>query len=60
VASYPRCSITSWKEPLQSCLPSIDKVLATDHMVYPMGAWEPLLSPLGLSDFGFYRGDFAQ
>jgi hypothetical protein len=53
VASYPRCSITSRKEPLQSCLPSRDKVLTVDYVVYPMEAWEPLLSHLGLRYFEF-------
>jgi hypothetical protein len=51
VASYPRCSIASKKEPVQSCLPSRDLVSSIDSLVYPMGAWDPLLPPLGTSDF---------
>jgi hypothetical protein len=35
---------------VQSCLPSRDLVSAIDPLVYPMGAWEPLLPPLGTSD----------
>jgi hypothetical protein len=34
---------------MQSCLPSRDLVSAIDPLVYPMGAWEPLLPPLGPS-----------
>jgi hypothetical protein len=50
VASYPRCSIASEQEPMQSCLPSQDSVSTIDSLVYPMGAWEPLLPLLGPSD----------
>jgi hypothetical protein len=50
VASYPRCSIASEKEPVQSCFPSRDLVSTIDPLVYPMGAWEPFLPPLGPSD----------
>jgi hypothetical protein len=50
VASYPRCSISSEREPLQSCFPSRDLVLVIDPLVYPMGAWEPFFPPLGPSD----------
>jgi hypothetical protein len=38
VASYPRCSIASEQEPVQSCLPSRDLVSTIDSLVYPMGA----------------------
>jgi hypothetical protein len=51
VASYPRCSISSEQEPVQSCFPSRDLVSTIDSLVYPMGAWKPLLPPLGTSDF---------
>jgi hypothetical protein len=50
VASYPQCSIASEKELVQSCFPSRDLVSTIDPVFYPMGAWEPLLPPLGLSD----------
>jgi hypothetical protein len=50
VSSYPRCSISSKKEPVKSCFPSRDLVSTIDPLVYPMGAWEPLLPPLGPSD----------
>jgi hypothetical protein len=50
VASYPQCSIASEKEPVQSCFPSRDLVSTIDQLVYPMGAWEPLLPPLGPGD----------
>jgi hypothetical protein len=50
VASYLRCSIASEQEPMQSCFPSRYLVLAIDSLVYPMGAWEPSLPPLGPSD----------
>jgi hypothetical protein len=50
VASYPRCSIASEKEPIKSCFPSRDLVSIIDPLVYPMGAWEPLFPPLGPSD----------
>jgi hypothetical protein len=50
VASYPRCSIASEKEHVQSCFPSRDLVLVINPLVYPMGEWEPLLPPLGPSD----------
>jgi hypothetical protein len=53
VASYPRCSIASEKDPLQSCFPSRDKVSTIDQVLYPMGACEPLLSPFGLSNLVF-------
>jgi hypothetical protein len=49
VASYPRCSIASEKEPMQSCFPSRYLVSTIDSLVYPMGAWEPLFPPLGPS-----------
>jgi hypothetical protein len=48
--SYPRCSIDSKKKLVQSCLPSRDLVSTIDSLVYPMGAWEPLLPPLGPID----------
>jgi hypothetical protein len=35
---------------VQSCLPSQDLVSTIDPLVYPMGAWEPLLPSLGPSD----------
>jgi hypothetical protein len=35
---------------MQSCFPSRYLVSAIDPLVYPMGAWEPLLPPLGPSD----------
>jgi hypothetical protein len=50
VASYPQCSIASDHEPMKSCLPSRDLVSTIDPLVYPMGAWEPFLLPLGPSD----------
>jgi hypothetical protein len=34
---------------MQSCFPSRDMVSIIDQFCYPMGAWEPLLPPLGLS-----------
>jgi hypothetical protein len=53
VASYPRCSIASEKEPMKSCFPSRDLVSTIDPLVYPMGAWEPLFPPLGPSDLEY-------
>jgi hypothetical protein len=50
VASYPRCSIFSEQEPVQSCFPSRDLVLAIDPLVYLMGEGDTLLPPLGPSD----------
>jgi hypothetical protein len=35
---------------MQSCFPSRDLISAIDPLVYPMGAWEALLPPLGPSD----------
>jgi hypothetical protein len=49
VASYPRCSISYEQEPVQSCFPSRDLESTIDPLVYPMGAWEPFLPPLGPS-----------
>jgi hypothetical protein len=49
VASYPRCSIASEKELMQSCFPSRDLESTIDPLVYPMGAWDPLIPPLGPS-----------
>ena len=49
VASYPRCSISSEQEPVQSFLPSRDLIAAIDPLVYLMGEWEPLLPPLSPS-----------
>jgi hypothetical protein len=49
MASYPRCSISSEQEPVQSCFPSRDLESTIDPLVHPMGAWEPLLPPLGPS-----------
>ena len=58
VASYPQCSISSEKEPMNSCYPSQDLVSTIDPLVYPMGAWEPLLPPLGPSGLEFpYESD---
>ena len=34
---------------MQSCFPSRDLESTIDPLVYPMGAWEPLLPPLGPS-----------
>jgi hypothetical protein len=34
---------------VQSCFPSRDLESTIDPLVYPMGAWEPLLPPLGPS-----------
>jgi hypothetical protein len=51
LSSMFNCS--SEKEPVQSCFPSRDMVSTIDHFFYPMGAWEPLLPPLGLSDLEF-------
>jgi hypothetical protein len=53
VASYPRCSISPEKDPLQLCSPSRDKVSTIDQVFYLMGAWEPLLPPIGLSNLVF-------
>jgi hypothetical protein len=47
VAYYPRCSIASEQEPMQSSFPSQDLVSAINSLVYQMGAWEPLLPSLG-------------
>jgi hypothetical protein len=49
VASYPRCSIASEQEPVQSYFPSQDLESTIDPLVYPMVAWEPFLPPLGPS-----------
>jgi hypothetical protein len=49
VASYPQCSIAYEKEPVQSCFRSRDLESSIDPLVYPMGAWEPLIPPLGPS-----------
>jgi hypothetical protein len=49
VASYPRCLIASKQEPVQSCFPSRGLESAIDPLVYPMGAWDPLIPPLGPS-----------
>jgi hypothetical protein len=53
VASYPRCSIASEQEPVQSCFPYRDSVSAIDPLVYPIGAWEPSLPPLGPSELEY-------
>ena len=53
VVSYPRCSIASEKETVQSCFPSQDFILAIDPLVYLMGAWESLLPSLGPSGFEY-------
>jgi hypothetical protein len=53
VASYPRCSIASEQEPVQSCFLYRDMVSIIHHSFYPMGAWEPLHPPLGPSDLDF-------
>jgi hypothetical protein len=45
VASYPRCSIASKKEPVKSCWPSQDLVPTIDPLVYPMGGMGALVSP---------------
>jgi hypothetical protein len=50
VVSYPRCSIVSEKEPVRSCFPSRYLVPTIDPLVYAVGAWEPLLPPLGPSN----------
>jgi hypothetical protein len=50
VASYPWCSIASEQESMHSCFPSRDMVSIIDPLVYTMGAWDPLLPPLGPSD----------
>jgi hypothetical protein len=47
VASYPRCSISYEKEPVQSFFLSRDLKSTIDPLVFPMGAWERLLPPLG-------------
>jgi hypothetical protein len=49
VASYPRCSISYEKESVKSCFPSRDLESKIYPLVYPMGAWEPLLPPIGPS-----------
>jgi hypothetical protein len=52
VASYPRCSIVSEQEPVQSCFPSRDLESKIDPLVYPMGHGSPcfpLLVQVGLS-----------
>jgi hypothetical protein len=38
---------------VQSCFPSRDMVLEIDQCFYPMGAWDPFLPPLDLSDLDF-------
>jgi hypothetical protein len=38
---------------VQSCFPSRDLESTIDPLVYPMGAWEPLLPPLGPSDLEY-------
>jgi hypothetical protein len=53
VESYPRCSIVHENELFHSCFPSQDLVSTIDPLVYPMGEWEPLLPPFGLSDLEF-------
>jgi hypothetical protein len=53
VASYPWCSISPEKELVHSCFPSRELVSTIDPLVYPMGACEPFLPPLGLSDLEF-------
>jgi hypothetical protein len=50
VASYLGCSIALEKELLHSCFPSLDLVSKIYPLVYPVGAWEPLLPPPGPSD----------
>jgi hypothetical protein len=53
VASYPQCSISPEHKLVYSYFPSQDLVLEIDPLVYPMGAWEPLLPPLGPSNLEF-------
>jgi hypothetical protein len=50
VVSYPRCSIVYEKGYLHTCFPSQEKVSIIDYVIYPMGAHEPFLSPIGLSN----------
>jgi hypothetical protein len=49
VVSYPRFSISSEQEPVQSCFPYRDLESIIDPLVHPMGEWEPLIPPLGPS-----------
>jgi hypothetical protein len=53
VLSCPQCSISLEKVLVHSCFPSQDLVSEIDPLVYPIGAWEPLLPPLGPSDIEF-------
>jgi hypothetical protein len=38
---------------MKSCFPSRDIVSTINQSFYPMGAWEPLLPPLGSSGLEF-------
>jgi hypothetical protein len=53
VASYPRCSVSYEQEPVQLCFPSRDLESTIDPLVYPMGAREPSLPPLGPSELEY-------
>jgi hypothetical protein len=53
VASYPRRSISSKQELVQSCFSSQDLESTIDPLLYPMGEWEPLLPPLGPSGIDY-------
>jgi hypothetical protein len=53
VMPYPQCSIAYEKGSLQSCFPSQDRVSTIDHVVYPMGKGDLLLSPFVPSDLDF-------
>ena len=50
VVSYPVCSIATEREPIQSCSPSRDMVPVIDQVIYPIGALEQFLSPVGPSE----------
>ena len=50
VASYPMFSIAYEKEPMFSCSSYLDSIPAVDLGCYPMGALEPVLSPIGRSE----------
>ena len=50
VASYPMFSISNEKEPLFACSSYLDSILAVDLGYSPMGALEPILSPVGQSE----------
>lgn len=50
MASYPTSSITHEKEPMFSCSSYLDSIPVVDLGYSPMGALEPILSPVGQSE----------